>query len=98
VYYATHDRPEMVSYKNKELRLMIDGIGILPDFIDIRTKKIIEFDGDYWHSNARSNPKREEARETLLTSNGYIVHRVREKDFRNDKQGTIDKCLIFLKP
>lgn len=96
VFFATYEREEMKAYKNKEFRIMIEGRGMLLDFVDIKTKRVIEFDGDYWHSDAKVNPIREKERETLLKSEGYLLLRIREQDYKKDKQGTIDKCIQFL--
>jgi very-short-patch-repair endonuclease len=96
IYYATYDRSDMKKYKNKEFRLMIENRGLLLDFVDVKTKKVIEFDGDYWHSESRVNPTREKFREELLIKDGYKLLRIREKDYKKDKQGTIDKCINFL--
>ena len=96
VYYATFERPEMVSYSNKEFRLRLDTKTICPDFIDTHKKRIIEFDGDYWHSDAKVNPTRARERDALVESAGYRILHIREQDYKKDKQGTIDKCIQFL--
>lgn len=96
VFYATYNRPEMEKYKNKEFRLMVEGRGILPDFVDITNKKVIEFDGDYWHSANRVNPKREAERELLLKKAGFSVLRIKEQDFKKDRNGVVDQCINFL--
>jgi very-short-patch-repair endonuclease len=86
---------------NNEFRLRLDKKMILPDFIDVSTKKIIEFDGTYWHKvknkdyNFNSNP--DVKKEKMLVESGYTVLRIDEKEYKNNKQGTIEKCLNFLK-
>lgn len=96
VYYATFKRENMNGYENKELRLKIGGKIILPDFIDVDSKKIIEFDGLYWHRRNPVNATREKIRDSLIRDNGYEVYHVCEGDFRKDPEGTINKCLNYL--
>lgn len=96
VYYATFDRENMDGYVNKELRLKIGGKTILPDFIDIDTKKIIEFDGLYWHRRNPVNATREKIRDRLIRDSGYEVYHVCEGDFKKDPEGTVEKCLNYL--
>lgn len=96
-YYATNDREEMKEYTNKEYRIMTTNRrGVLPDFYDDDTKRIIEFDGDYWHSDAVANPTREKERDSSLIESGYKILRIKEKDYYADKQGTVQKCINFL--
>lgn len=97
VYYATHDRSEMKDYKNKEYRLkLVGGRVVLPDFIDINKKLILEFDGDYWHSAKVANPTKEAARDTAIIESGYKVLHIKEYDFKADKTKVIKECINFL--
>ena len=96
VYYATYDREDMKEYKNKEYRLKVKGTYVLPDFVDLNTNHIIEFDGDYWHSEAKVNPGREKEREDKIINAGFVIHRVREQDYKKDKDKVIKECLNFL--
>ena len=97
VYFATWDRQDMTTYTNKELRIRTSsGKTLLPDFVDVKKMRIIEFDGDYWHSSATANPTRERVREEALTKDGYVVFRVKESDFKRDPERTIAACLNFL--
>lgn len=96
VYYATHDRADMQKYKNKEYRLSVDGSYVMPDFVDVSAKKIIEFDGDYWHSDAVANPQRESLRADKIKNEGYDVYHVKEHDYKQDKGKVILECLNFL--
>ena len=85
-----------LSGTNNELRLKLCRV-ILPDFIDTKTRKIIEFDGTYWHGSVgRGNKEREDIRDSILENNNYSILHISESDYKNDKQGTIDKCTIFL--
>jgi hypothetical protein len=58
--------------------------------------KIIEFDGDYWHSKPEQI-KKDKQRDDYLRKKGYIILRIRESDYRNDKNKIINECLNFLK-
>lgn len=67
------------------------------DFRIRNTKIIIEVDGDFWHCNPEKYPdgpinsiqkkaKRNDAYKTALAViNGYIIIRIWENDFNNDK-------------
>jgi len=82
------------SGKNNEARLRLEKV-ILPDFL--YKDKIIECDGDYWHGESRGNQERDKTRNKILTDNGYEVLHIKERDYKEDKQGTIQKCLNFLR-
>jgi very-short-patch-repair endonuclease len=70
---------------------------ILPDFIDIEKKKIIEFDGTYWHGKiGHGNKEREEQRDQILINFGYTVLHMNESEYKNNKQSVIEKCINFL--
>lgn len=96
-YYATKNMPDMDGYKNKEYILSGEQGTFRLDFYVPSTLRAIEFDGDYWHSEARVNPERERRRSMALGKAGVTVYRVREQDFKKDKLGTIKKCIQFLK-
>lgn len=96
VYFATHIREDMKNYSNKEFYLNLGSTHIRPDFLDLTKKKIIEFDGDYWHTGARANPAREANRDFLIAENGYMVMHVQERSYVEDKQKVIRECITFL--
>jgi hypothetical protein len=96
VYYATHNRPEMESYQNKEYILNVENTTIRPDFICLAVGKIIEFDGDYWHSDARVNPLRESKRDASIRNIGMDVLHIKERDYVKTKEQVIEQCLKFL--
>lgn len=95
-YFATKDMPGMEDYKNKEYVFVSDSGTFRLDFFVPDRMIAIEFDGDYWHSNARVNPEREARRELALSAAGITVLRIREQDYKKDKLGTIQKCKEFL--
>ncbi len=97
VYYATFVRSDMDGYSNKEFVLKLPTSYIRPDFVDLSTKRIIEFDGDYWHSEKIANPEREKTRDLQIKEAGYCVLHVKEHDYKKDKQKVIQECLNFLK-
>jgi len=97
VYFATLERSDMLDYQNKEYRLLLDsGKTVLPDFINIATRKIIEFDGTYWHGQHMANPQRELEREQQIIQSGYQLLRVVEERYKKDPQQVLQECLNFL--
>lgn len=96
IYYATLERNDMKEYKNKEYILFVGTTYVRPDFICLERKKVIEFDGDYWHSDKVSNTEREEERDQKIINTGYELLHVKECDFKKDQQGVVDQCLKFL--
>lgn len=62
-------------------------------------KKIIEFDGTYWHRKhiiRSTNRLRDHQRDEIIIRNGYSVLHIKEEDYRNDKNDAVEKCLEFL--
>jgi len=97
VYFATWDTPLMQNFANKEYRLILsNGKLVLPDFLDIHKKKIIEFDGTYWHRETQANPEREHQRDLMILEDGYQILHVKESDFKKYPEQTIQRCLNFL--
>lgn len=60
--------------------------------------KIIEFDGDYWHSEKNPHNVCSETRDDKIKKSfpSYQILHIYERDYRKDKVGTIQKCLDFL--
>jgi hypothetical protein len=79
-----------------ELRLNLMGRIIKPDYaqIDEDDKRIIEFDGDYWHTDKSKDT--DNVREEILRANGWKILRIKEQDYKNDKLAVIDQCIAFL--
>lgn len=71
--------------------------GLKPDFLILDIKKIIEFDGDYWHGEKRGNKERDLQRDIKIKNLGFDIFHVKEKDYKKDPKGTLEKCLNFLK-
>jgi hypothetical protein len=57
--------------------------------------KVIEFDGDYWHQNEKQQEK-DKLKDKHLISNGYQVLRVKESDYKKNKEKIVNECLLFL--
>lgn len=84
---------------NNEYRLKCNNRIFSPDFINIKNKKILEFDGTYWHGDKiikRSTALRDNERDNILIENGYEVLRIKEEDYKKNPQKVIKECLEFL--
>ena len=103
IYFAQLDENKQKdeSGKNNEYTLRLDSKIIKPDFIDLKHKKIIEFDGTYWHEvknksySFSDNP--DHIKDMIIQNNGYNILHIKENDYKKDKRGTIEKCLNFLR-
>lgn len=99
IYFAELgiDKNPDYSGTNNEYKLKLDRL-FMPDFIDIKNKKIIEFDGVYWHGKVgRGNKERDGEKIKNYIMGGYSVLSICENEYKNDKDGVIEKCLNFLK-
>lgn len=98
IYFASlNENKEIVeSKKNYEYRLKLNKSFILPDFFVKNLKKIIEFDGTYYHRPTPENKKREKERDRNIIDSGYSVLHISEADYKKDKEGTVQKCIDFL--
>lgn len=100
IYFAqlADDKKKDDSGINHEVRLKLEDSLCLPDFIDIHQKKIIEFNGSYWHGKVgRGNKTRHKAKLKKYYQAGYVVLEIDEKEYYADKDGTVKKCVTFLK-
>lgn len=101
IHFAELDinKEKDTSGKNNEYRLKLNNRVILPDFLDINKKKIIEFDGTYWHGEKiikNSNKLRDSERDKLAIENGFLVFRVKEEEYRKNPSKVLQECLEFL--
>ena len=99
-FFAQNDNGTMdISGKNHEKRVKTKNSSVSLDFYYPKTNTIIEFDGDYWHSETREyvNKHRDIERDKSLIDVGYnkILH-IKESEYKKDKEGTIQKCIDFL--
>ena len=93
-YYATNGIPGV----NNEYKLRTNNGVVLLDFFVPGIGKIIEFDGDYWHSDANPRKISREVRDAKIIQKypQFNILHVWEKDYKSDKEGTIKRCLEFL--
>jgi uncharacterized C2H2 Zn-finger protein len=101
IYFAElgEDKEKDISGKNNEYKLKLNNRVILPDFLDTNNKKIIEFDGTYWHGEKiikNSNKLRDSERDKLAIENGFLVFRVKEEEYRKNPSKVLQECLEFL--
>lgn len=90
VYFA-----QLGNQDNNELTLKLSHRTIKPDFIDIERKRIIEFDGDYWHGKHYSSERLASRDEAIVNENYKILH-IAECDYKKDPEKVISTCLSFL--
>lgn len=97
IYFAENKNGEISGDGvNNEYRLILNGRSIQPDFICLNKKRIIEFDGDYWHGKT-GNKKREELRDAAIIDGGYQILHVKEIDYKKEPQKVISECVNFMK-
>lgn len=100
IYFATHredgDRNED---KNHEYLLETGTSFRLLDFYIPELKKVIEFDGTYWHGEVgRGNKEADKLRdeEILKTEKVDEILHIKERDWNESPEKVIDECLEFL--
>jgi len=83
---------------NNEFILKTSKSFVKLDFFIPELNKVIEFDGDYWHGEARGNKIRDEQREReILEANPDLkIMHVKERDFRKDPDKIISECVQWL--
>jgi len=100
IFFATFDGGKVCEDKklNKEYRFIANKSVYKLDFYISEIKLCIEFDGEYWHSGSWKNKRRlsDEDRDEELCLHGIEILRVKERNFRNDKIGTIESCVKFI--
>lgn len=101
IYFATFnsETKERDLYgSNYEYSLKLSNGIIKPDFYIKDNKKIIEFDGDYWHNQEkRGNKHRDEERDKMIIEDGYKVFHVKERDYNENPEKVIQECIEFIK-
>jgi G:T-mismatch repair DNA endonuclease (very short patch repair protein) len=99
-----------IQYGKNEATIKGEIMSYSIDCVELATKKIIEFYGDYWHANpnkfnADDTIKKKTAayiwnhdhtKITDLEQLGYKVMIVWEYEYKSDKQGILNKCKQFL--
>jgi len=75
-----------------------DGRGFMfLDFLVLDNKKVIEFDGDYWHGEKRGNQRREAQRNQRIMDQGYQLLHVTEKSYTGDPGKTVQECVDWIR-
>lgn len=82
--------------KNWEYIVQIDKKAYMLDFFVKDTKKVIEFDGDYWHQRTPDCIKKDELRDKVLMKAGYTIKRIKESNFVKNRKKIIKECIKFL--
>lgn len=96
--YENLENTEMVFFYelNDEYTFYVWESGMTIISVDFKCgNKIIEFDGDYWHSKEHQKCI-DVKRDKFLKSKGYDILRISESDYYNNPDGVINKCLKFL--
>lgn len=86
--YTVHAKRPRISMKEKQFGDALEAAGLtilrnyrigpwVCDFYVPRTNRVIEFDGDYWHS-LPAMKERDQRKDQWLISNGYSITRVSE--------------------
>jgi len=57
------------------------------------SNKIIEFNGEYWHSKTKEDDK---IRYSIMKDLGYKVLVIEEKEYKENKSHIIKKCIDFI--
>ena len=99
VYFATkHPKTNKNENDNHnyEYVLKLNETSIRPDFYIPKLKKVIEFDGDYWHGEKRGNQERDRLRDNMLIETGNSIIHIKERDYKKDPEKVIQECLNYL--
>lgn len=83
------------------------------DYVDFTNKKVIEFNGDYWHCNpqlynetyyhqvkkkySKDIWEYDNAKNNYIKNKGYDLLIIWESDYRADKTKVINECINFIK-
>lgn len=111
--YEFLEERENVYFKELNTEYVIFGKKVfIYDFLCNNRKKIIEFNGDYWHCNpdkynenyyhshlkmlAKERWAYDELRKKITEENGYKILTIWESEWRKKPEETIQKCLNFL--
>lgn len=88
--FATHPKEQMFTLSDEYSQLL----GQRKIFVDFVYKnKIIEFQGDYWHTKTKD---KDNLRKQFLQSLGYDVLFIYENEYKEDNIRELNKCKRFL--
>ena len=99
IYFATFNpetKEKDVSGRNHEYVIETMEGCVKPDFYLKNKKRIVEFDGDYWHGEARGNQERDRNRDKCLKAAGYEIWRVSERDYKREPVAMVYEAVQFL--
>lgn len=98
LYFATlkNDKKDDSGVNNEYRLKLIDGSLVMPDFFIKDRKKIIEFDGTYYHRKNNENIKREKIRDNKVRDSGFEIFHVNEYKYKKDPDKIINDCIQFL--
>ena len=85
-----------VSGKNHEFFKILPNRNAFFDFFIKDNNKIIEFDGDYWHSESRGNVERDKQRDKDIIQEGYQILHIRERDWKQSQNRATQQCMEFI--
>lgn len=83
----------MEDKENHEYKINLEKGFVRLDFLVEDIKKIIEFDGEYWH---RFRKERDDEKDEAVSKLGYEIFHVKESDYHNDPDGVLRECLEFV--
>ena len=97
--FATNDNGIRNDHVNKEFMFELNETYAKLDFYIPSLKCWIEFDGDYWHGEARGNQERDRKREEAIKKvmPSIKLKRVSERDFKTNPELIIDECVEWIK-
>lgn len=98
IYFATlKDGIKDESGKNNEYNIKLKKSYVKADFLVKDLRKIIEFDGDYWHGEKRGNQERDRLRDKAIKSMNYEIFHVSEKEYKLNPDNIVKECIKFIK-
>lgn len=93
-HFATYRNSKNNSKSRNEFVLKFDdGSWIFLDYVNTKTKKVIEFDGIYWH---KGKEEFDAIRDQRIRDSGYEILRVTDKEYCQNKKRIIQKCQTYL--
>lgn len=96
--FATNDNGIRNDHINKEYIFELNESYAKLDFYIPSLKCWIEFDGDYWHGEARGNQERDRKREEAIKKAmpDIKLKRVSERDFNANPESIISECVEWI--
>lgn len=95
IYFAELKKTNM--YENGEYFVKLGKKMFFLDFYIKDLNKVIEFDGDYWHSDKRGNQERDRKRNEALEKGGFEIYHVLERAYKENEEKIIQECIGWLK-